>query len=67
MPKKRKQPKTPMTVALVIDSNNAPGRVYAVFRHFEEAVMHMERFYPEDAEVIERTLLWGQQSKGSVL
>ncbi len=47
------------TVFLVIDSENAPGRIYAVFSHKEDAE-RFERLLPYICDIEERTVFIGQ-------
>jgi len=50
--KKLKKP----TVFLVVDQNNAPGRVMAIFVNAKEA----EKFCNDECSIEERTLWYGQ-------
>ena len=50
-----------MNVYLVEDQGNAPGRIYAVFVHREDAELFSDALpYMDRAAVIERTLFNGQ-------
>lgn len=54
--KKQTQERKAPAVYLIEDGDQAPGRILAVFAHLEDA----ERFCPETACIVERTLWYGQ-------
>lgn len=49
-------------VYLVVDCLNAPGRVYAVFAEEDTALDFRDRYHEDEADVEERTLLYGQHT-----
>ena len=49
-----------MKIYLVEDVLNAPGRIYACFAEQEAAEDFLEHYHPEEAVIVERTLLCGQ-------
>lgn len=49
------------TVFLVEDNNNRPGIIYAIFSDYEDAVTFLVvSKLEESAEIVERTLFYGQ-------
>jgi hypothetical protein len=53
--------KQQQTVFLVIDSENAPGRVLAIFANEDDAI-HFQDSTEESSSMEERTLNYGQPS-----
>jgi hypothetical protein len=58
-------PKAIVKVYLVVDVMDAPGRVYAVFADEESAQDFRDHYHEYEAEVVERTLLYGQHVSSS--
>lgn len=58
MPRKAATPKSSPKVWLVEDCHNSPGRIYAVFASEQDAENFASFF--EGADVVERTLFYGQ-------
>jgi hypothetical protein len=52
-------------VYLVVDTLNAPGRVYAVFADEESALDFRDHYHADEADVEERSLLYGQHVSSS--
>ena len=49
-----------MKIYLVEDCLNSPGKIYAVFAEEEAALDFRDHYHEENANVVERTLLYGQ-------
>lgn len=50
-----------MKIYLVVGAVNCPGRVFACFAEEDAAIDFRDHYHPEEADVEERTLCYGQQ------
>lgn len=54
-----------MKIYLVEDTKYSPGRIYACFAEEEAAVDFRDKYHCDNAEIVERTLLYGQHTSSN--